>query len=110
MISRLRRLLFPEVRVTAREVDGPPWPDETRITADLRDVRFEPETLNVELEGITAERVDFSGLRFDLFQTERCTFIDCDFSGVYVEWLPVRRRRLGLSPLQLQGRQHRRLR
>lgn len=88
MISRLRRLLFPEVRVTAREVDGPPWPDETRITADLRDVRFEPETLNVELEGITAERVDFSGLRFDVFQTERCTFIDCDFSGVHVEWLP----------------------
>jgi hypothetical protein len=49
MISRLRRLLFPEleVHVTARQVDGPPGPEETRITTDLRDVRFEPETLNV---------------------------------------------------------------
>jgi hypothetical protein len=51
-------------------------------------VRFEPETLNVEFEGITAERVDFSGLRFQLFQTERCRFLDCDFSDVQVEWLP----------------------
>jgi hypothetical protein len=90
MISRLRRLLFPEleVHVTARQVDGPPWPEETRITTDLRDVRFEPETLNVELEGVTAERVDFSGLRFHSFLTERCRFIDCDFSDVHVEWLP----------------------
>jgi hypothetical protein len=90
MISRLRRLLFPEpeLQVTARQVEGPAWPAESRITADLRDVRFEPETLNVELEGITAERVDFSGLRFHSFLTERCSFIDCDFSDVHVEWLP----------------------
>lgn len=27
-------------------------------------------------------------VRFDVFQTERCTFIDCDFSGVHVKWLP----------------------
>ena len=90
MISRLRRLLFPEpeVRVTAREAEGPTWPEETKITADLRDVRFEPETLNIELEGVTTERVDFSGLRFHSFLTERCKFFDCDFSKVQVEWLP----------------------
>src|SRR4029453_13293039 len=78
----------PEVHVTARQVEGPPWPEETRITTDLGDVRFEPKTLNVELDGITAERVDFSGLRFHSFLTERCSFIDCDFSDVHVEWLP----------------------
>ena len=90
MISRLRRLLFPEpeLQVTARQVEGPAWPAESRITADLRDVRFKPETLNVELEGITAERVDFSGLRFHSFLTERCRIVDCDFSDVHVEWLP----------------------
>jgi hypothetical protein len=90
MISRLRRFLFPEpeVHVTAREVEGPPWPRETKMTADLRDVRFEPETLNVELEGITAERVDFSGLRFHSFLTERCSFVECDFSDVHAQWLP----------------------
>jgi hypothetical protein len=88
VISRLWHRLFPPVRVTAREVEGPPWPEETRVTRDLRDLRFESETLNVELDRITAERVDFSGLRFHLFQTERCTFLDCDFSDVQVEWLP----------------------
>jgi hypothetical protein len=90
MISRLRRLLFPEpeVHVTARQVEGPPWPEETRITTDLRDVRFEPKTLNVELDGITAERVDFSGLRFHSFLTERCSFVECDFSDVHAQWLP----------------------
>jgi hypothetical protein len=88
VISRLRRLLSPAVRVSAREVEGPPAPRETRVREDLRDIRFEPETPNVVLEGVTAERVDFSGLRFWSFTAEDCGFIDCDFSRVQVEWLP----------------------
>jgi hypothetical protein len=32
MISRLRRLLFPEVGVSAREVECPTWPAETQVT------------------------------------------------------------------------------
>ena len=88
MISRLRRLFLPEVGVQVREVEGPEWPAETRVSQDLRDIRYEPETPNVELERITAERLDFSGLRFHSFGAEHCTFVDCDFSGVQVEWLP----------------------
>jgi hypothetical protein len=88
VISRLRRLLFPTVRVSAREVEGPPEPRETRVRVDLRNVRFEPETPNVVLEGVTAERVDFSGLSFWSFTAEDCRFLDCDFSQVEVEWLP----------------------
>jgi hypothetical protein len=65
VISRLWRLLFPTVRVEVREVEGPAWPEETRITTrDLEDLRFEPATPNVLLEKVTARRVDFSGLRF----------------------------------------------
>jgi hypothetical protein len=88
VISRLRRLFFPTVRVSAREVEGPPPPRETRIRTDLRDIRFEPETPNVVLERVTAERVDFSELSFWAFTAEDCRFIDCDFSRVEVEWLP----------------------
>jgi hypothetical protein len=88
VISRLRRLFFPAVRVSAREVEGPPPPRETRVRDDLRDVRYEPETPNVVFEGITAERVDFSGQSFWSFTTEDCRFVDCDFSQVEVEWLP----------------------
>jgi hypothetical protein len=88
VISRLRRLFFPTVRVSAREVEGPPGPRETRVRDDLRDVRFEPETPNVLLERVTAERVDFSGLSFWSLTAEDCRFVDCDFSQVEVEWLP----------------------
>lgn len=88
MISRLRRLFFPALRVSAREVEGPPPPRETLIQTALRDMRFEPETPNVVFEGVTAERVDFSGLSFWSFTAEGCRFIECDFSRVQVEWLP----------------------
>jgi hypothetical protein len=89
VISRLWRLLFPTVRVEVREVEGPAWPEETRITTrDLEDLRFEPATPNVLLEKVTARRVDFSGLRFLSFYGDDCRFIGCDFSGVRVDWLP----------------------
>jgi hypothetical protein len=91
VISRLRRLFFPIVRVRAREVEGPPGPRETRVREDQRDIRFQPETPNVVLEGVTAERVDFPGLSFWSFTAEDCRFIECDFSQVEVEWLPISR-------------------
>jgi hypothetical protein len=34
------------------------------VISRQRLLRFEPETPNVELEGITAERLDFAALRF----------------------------------------------
>jgi uncharacterized protein YjbI with pentapeptide repeats len=40
------------------------------------------------LEDATAERIDFSGLRFWCFTAEDCRFVDCDFSRVEAEWLP----------------------
>jgi hypothetical protein len=52
------------VCVSAREVEGPTQPRETQVREDIRDLRFEPETPKVVLEAVTAERVDFSGLRF----------------------------------------------
>jgi hypothetical protein len=85
-MSRLWRVLFPTVRV--REVDGPPWPAETRVKDDLDDIRFQPETPNVFFDHVTARRVDFSGLRFLRFYADGCRFIGCDFSRVRVEWLP----------------------
>jgi hypothetical protein len=88
VISRLWRLLFPTVRVEAREVEGPAWPEETRIARDLENLRFQPATPNVVLEDVTARRVDFSGLRFLRFYADDCRFIGCDFSRVRVEWLP----------------------
>jgi hypothetical protein len=88
VISRPWRLVFPTVRVEVREVEGPAWPEETRITRDLEDLRFQPATPNVVLENVTARRVDFSGLRFWIFAAEDCRFIECDFSRVEVEWLP----------------------
>jgi hypothetical protein len=57
VISRLRRLFFPAVGVSAREVEGPPPPRETRIRTDLREIRFEPETPNVVFEAVTAHRL-----------------------------------------------------
>jgi hypothetical protein len=88
VISRLRRLFFPTVGVRARQVEGPPGPRETRVREDQFDIRFQPETPNVVLERVTAERVDFSGLSFWSFTAEDCRFVDCDFSQVGVEWLP----------------------
>jgi hypothetical protein len=88
VISRLRRLFSPTVRVRPREVEGLPGPRETRVREDQRDIRFQPETPNVVLKGVTAERVDFSGLSFWTFTAEDCRFIECDFSQVEVEWLP----------------------
>jgi len=73
VISRLRRLFLPEVRVQVREVEGPEWPAETRVSQDLRDIRYEPETPNVELERITAERLDFSGLKRRNEKRARCS-------------------------------------
>jgi hypothetical protein len=43
VIDRLRRLIFGAVRV--REVEGPAWPDETRVSEDLEDVRRERDLL-----------------------------------------------------------------
>jgi hypothetical protein len=88
VISRLWRLLFPTVHVEVREVEGPAWPEETRITRDLEDSRFSAATPNVVLENVTARRVDFSGLRFLSFYADGCRFIGCDFSRVVVDWLP----------------------
>jgi hypothetical protein len=88
VISRLRRLFFPTVGVRARQVEGPPGPRETRVREDQFDIRFQPETPNVVLERVTADRVDFSGLSFWSFTAEDCRFVDCDFSQVGVEWLP----------------------
>jgi hypothetical protein len=87
VISRLRRLFFP-TGVRARQVEGPPGPRETRVREDQFDIRFQPETPNVVLERVTADRVDFSGLSFWSFTAEDCRFVDCDFSQVGVEWLP----------------------
>jgi hypothetical protein len=58
------------------------------VSGELRDLRFEPETPHLLLDHVTAERVDFSGLRFWAFYAEACRFLDCGFSGVEVEWLP----------------------
>jgi hypothetical protein len=88
VISRLRRLFFPTVGVRARQVEGPPGPRETRVREDQFDIRFQPETPNVVLERVTADRVDFSGLSFWSFTAEDCRFVDCDFSQVGMEWLP----------------------
>ena len=46
------------------------------------------ELLSAEPAVVTAERVDFSGLRFWAFEADKCRFVDCDFSRVCVEWLP----------------------
>jgi hypothetical protein len=83
-----RRTDKPALKVSARVVEGLSPPPETRVTGVLRDVRFAPETPNVLLDHVTAERVDFSGLRFWAFQTDECRFVDCNFSRVDVEWLP----------------------
>jgi hypothetical protein len=37
---------------------------------------------------VTAERVDFSELRLWAFRAYGCQFVDCDFSGIRLEWLP----------------------
>jgi hypothetical protein len=86
VIDRLRRLIIGDVH--AREVEGPAWPDETRVTEDLEDVRFVPPTPNVWLEHVTMRRVDFSSLVFLRLYANGCRFIGCDFSGVRVDWLP----------------------
>jgi hypothetical protein len=86
VIDRLRRLIFGGVRV--REVEGPAWPDETRVTEDLEGVRFEPATPNVWLDHVTMRRVDFAGFRFQRLYADDCRFIGCDFSRVRVDWLP----------------------
>jgi hypothetical protein len=86
VIDRLRQLIFGDVRV--REVEGPAWPDETRVTEDLEDTRFEPATPNVWLDHVTMKGVDFSGLRLLRLYADDCRFIGCDFSRVQVDWLP----------------------
>jgi uncharacterized protein YjbI with pentapeptide repeats len=83
-----RRRRSSELVVEAREVEGPPTPAETRIVSDLRDMCFDPETLRVAFDYVSAARVDFSGLSFDSFSADNCEFADCDFSRVSVEWLP----------------------
>jgi hypothetical protein len=75
-------------RVEARVVGHTELPRETKIRKDLRDISFEPETLWVNLKGITAERVDFAGLHFVGFRAEKARFVDCDFSRVRTELLP----------------------
>lgn len=88
MIRRWLDRLRPRLIVEAREVEGPGWPVETATRGELRDVRFRPETPNVRLDGVQAERVDFSGLQFHAFSADGAEFVDCDFSHVSVEWLP----------------------
>jgi uncharacterized protein YjbI with pentapeptide repeats len=88
VIDRLRRLIFGDVRVEVREVEGPDLPDETRVTEDLENVRFVPPTPNVVLDHVTMRGVDFSGLRFLWLLADDCRFIGCDFSRVRVERLP----------------------
>jgi hypothetical protein len=78
-----------DISVSAREVEGAPLPAEQRIGSDLCDVRFEPSVARVRFDRVTVERVDFSGLSFSAFGAEACQFIDCDFSRVQVEWLPL---------------------
>jgi hypothetical protein len=76
------------IKFKVREVEGPPSPERTEVRHDLRGVRFRPETPDVLLEGVTAERVDFSDLQLWGFYAYGCEFIDCDFSGIRLEWLP----------------------
>jgi hypothetical protein len=81
-----RRKDIPKFEV--REVEGPPVPERTEVQTDLRDTRFEPASANVSLHGVTAERVDFSGLRLWGFFAYGCHFVECDFSDLRLEWLP----------------------
>jgi hypothetical protein len=88
LIQRLLRLIFPEYRVVVREVEGPAWPKETRITDNLEDIRFEPATPNVHFEDATFRRVDLSSLHFLSFYADDCRFVECDFSNISIDWLP----------------------
>lgn len=62
---------------------GKPRPIE-HLTGLLQPGRFQGGD-DVKLDGVTAERVDFSGRRFKHFRVEGSTFTDCDFSRVRIE-------------------------
>jgi hypothetical protein len=51
------------------------------VTTDLHDVSFVmPPSGSVTFEGVTIERVDFHGLKFESFNSSASRFVDCDFS------------------------------
>jgi hypothetical protein len=88
VLLRRRRRNRLGLDIVARPVEGDSVPPLTQVRGDLRSLRFKPETERVWLHRVTAERVDFSDLGFWGFHGDRCRFVECDFSGVRVEWLP----------------------
>ena len=59
-------------------------PPTVRVTGVIPPGRFSGGD-DVLLDGVTAERVDFSRLRFQYIATQGSTFVDCDFSQMRIE-------------------------